>query len=131
MKRRLFAGALALALCFGLLPMAALAAEPSTGNWIDVADISWYSEEATEYHISTAEQLAGLAYLVNGGNFFAGKINWKSSLFTNGIELIRLMRSCRFLWIDRYGTVSKKDSFQAVLMKKSMWNIISKGDKNI
>lgn len=44
-------------------------------NWIDLADISWYTgnESKTEFTISTAEQLSGLAKLVNSGNTFAGK----------------------------------------------------------
>lgn len=34
------------------------------GNWIDVADTSWYGDGfATKFNISTAEQLAGLAQL--------------------------------------------------------------------
>lgn len=72
MKKRLFAGLLALALCLGVLPMSALAAGPAVESWIDVADISWYQEGETEHHISTAEQLAGLAKLVNEGKTFVG-----------------------------------------------------------
>ena len=37
------------------------------------ADTSWYSETATEFTLTTAEQLVGLAELVDGGNDFAGK----------------------------------------------------------
>ena len=36
------------------------------------ADTSWYDENGTEFTISTADQLAGLAGLVNGGNQFEG-----------------------------------------------------------
>ena len=47
-------------------------------SWLDNGnyDISWYSnEEATNYSITTAEQLAGLAHLVNNENkAFSGKI---------------------------------------------------------
>ena len=48
------------------------------GTWGDYADTSWYSghEEDENYHITTAEQLAGLAQLVNadkGKTNFAGK----------------------------------------------------------
>lgn len=42
-------------------------------TWDGTADTSWYNEEATEFTISTAEALAGLAKLVNEGNSFAGK----------------------------------------------------------
>ena len=73
MKKRLFAGLLALTLCLGVLPMSALAAGPTVKSWIDVADISWYQEGETEHHISTAEQLAGLAKLVNEGKTFVGE----------------------------------------------------------
>jgi C1A family cysteine protease len=34
------------------------------GNWIDVADTSWYNSSQTQFIISTAEQLAGLAKIV-------------------------------------------------------------------
>ncbi len=47
----------------------------SENNWITVADTSWYENDldATAYTITTPEQLAGLAQLVNGGNAFQGK----------------------------------------------------------
>lgn len=37
-----------------------------------LADISLYTEDTTEYHITTIEQLAGLVKLVNEGNSFIG-----------------------------------------------------------
>lgn len=43
------------------------------GNWIDLADDSWYTGDANEYTLSTAEELAGLAKLVNGGELLDGK----------------------------------------------------------
>ena len=89
MKKRIGSLLLILALCFTLLPTAALAAENTqeptepqetqdTETWGDKADTSWYTSapDASEYHISTAEQLAGLAQLVNtdpGTTNFAGK----------------------------------------------------------
>ena len=89
MKKRSGSLLLILALCFTLLPTAALAAENTqeptepqetqdTETWGDKADTSWYTSapDASEYHISTAEQLAGLAQLVNtdpGTTNFAGK----------------------------------------------------------
>ncbi len=39
-------------------------------NWSQVADTSWYVEGQTEFTITTAQQLAGLAKLVNEGNDF-------------------------------------------------------------
>ena len=59
-------------------PTAAFAEETSVDNWDGSADTSWYTSapDASEYRISTAEQLAGLAQLVNadpGTTNFAGK----------------------------------------------------------
>ena len=79
MKKRMTSLLLVLAMCFAMLPTAAFAAEntqeptaafaegTSVDNWDGTADTSWYTSapDASEYHISTAEQLAGLAQLVN------------------------------------------------------------------
>ena len=46
---------------------------PDADAWDGTADTSWYNDEDTEFVITTAEQLAGLAELVDGGNTFAGK----------------------------------------------------------
>ena len=77
MKKRIESLLLILALCFTLLPTVAFAAD-STNAWDGTADTSWYTghESDPEYHITTAEQLAGLAQLVNadpGTTNFAGK----------------------------------------------------------
>ena len=76
MKKRIGSLLLILALCFTLLPTAALAAEntqepmesqepqetQNAETWGDKADTSWYVHETeSEYHIKTAEELAGLA----------------------------------------------------------------------
>ena len=50
----------------------------STSTWLDNAnryDTTWYTAnpDATEFHIDTEKELAGLAYLVNNGNAFNGK----------------------------------------------------------
>ena len=82
MKKRMTSLLLVLAMCFAMLPTAAFAAEntqeptaafaegTSVDNWDGTADTSWYvgHETDTEYHITTAEQLAGLAKLVNTEN---------------------------------------------------------------
>ena len=67
MKKRIASLLLILALCFTLLPTAAFAEETSVDNWDGTADTSWYTDHKTdtEYHFTTAEQLAGLAQLVN------------------------------------------------------------------
>ena len=41
--------------------------------WLGGIDTAWYTGEATEYVINTADELAGLAKLVNEGNSLAGK----------------------------------------------------------
>ena len=90
MKKRMTSLLLVLAMCVAMLPTAAFAAEntqeptaafaegTSVDNWDGSADTSWYTSapDASEYRISTAEQLAGLAQLVNadpGKTNFAGK----------------------------------------------------------
>ena len=44
-----------------------------TTLWQDNADESWYNGTATEFTLTTAAQVAGLAKIVNAGNNFAGK----------------------------------------------------------
>lgn len=44
-----------------------------TDEWDGTTDISWYDGEKEVYHINSAEQLAGLAELVNGGTSFKKK----------------------------------------------------------
>lgn len=70
---------LLLVLCFVMAfgSITALAAEGQTTDiWDGTADTSWYTghETESEYHITTAEQLAGLAQLINTGTItFEGK----------------------------------------------------------
>lgn len=78
MKKKILSLLLALCLVMALVPMTAFAEGTSVDNWDGSADTSWYvgHETDTEYHITTAEQLAGLAQLVNadpGTTNFAGK----------------------------------------------------------
>ena len=42
-------------------------------NWIELADTTWYNENDATFTIDTAEELAGLAKLVNEGNDFSKK----------------------------------------------------------
>ena len=110
MKKRIGSLLLILALCFTLLPTAAFAAENTqeptepqepqetqdAKTWGDKADTSWYvgHETDTEYHITTAEQLAGLAQLVNadpGTTNFAGKTFYlENDLDLSGHEWISI-----------------------------------------
>lgn len=59
-----------LSLIFALVAFTGLQAQTI---WDGTADTSWYNETSTEFEISTAEQLAGLAELVNNGTDFSGK----------------------------------------------------------
>ena len=87
---------LLLSLLFALVALTGLHAQTI---WDGTADTSWYNETSTEFEISTAEQLAGLAKLVNNGNDFSYKTvrltadivlndtsdwgNWESSASAN------------------------------------------------
>ncbi len=42
--------------------------ELPTTSWLDNADTSWYNDTDTTFTLTTAEELAGLAAIVNGGN---------------------------------------------------------------
>ena len=42
-------------------------------TWDGTADTSWYNDTDTEFTLNTAEQVAGLSTLVDGGNDFVGK----------------------------------------------------------
>ena len=63
----------ALCAAFFLAHLVLFAPSANAANWIDSADVSWYDEGQTEFTISTEQQLAGLAKLVNDGNTFQDK----------------------------------------------------------
>lgn len=55
--------------------------------WSGRVDTKWYKQSEKRFEISTAEQLAGLAFLVNEGKSFEGKtIALKNDLILNKIE---------------------------------------------
>ena len=93
MKKRIGSLLLILALCFTLLPTAAFAAD-STNAWDGTADISWYTdhETDTEYRFTTAEQLAGMAKLINDdmANFKDKTIYLENDLDLGGHEWISI-----------------------------------------
>ena len=62
-------------LVFLLVSVLSLSAQ--TGYWTDEGnyDISWYDKTKDEFHITTARQLAGLAYLTNSEEGIAGSFN--------------------------------------------------------
>ena len=76
-KRKFLSSLFAFCLLFTLIPMTTLAAENETDTWDGTADTSWFdsSDVKDSYEIATAEQLAGLAEIVNSGEGadFAGK----------------------------------------------------------
>ena len=78
MKKRIASLFLVLAMALTLLPTAVMAEENSdVDTWDGTADTNWYDESKSEFHLKTAEQLAGLAQLVNadpGKTNFAGKV---------------------------------------------------------
>ena len=101
MKKKIVSLALVLALCLSLLPVTAFAEEEpqepqetqDAKTWGDKADTSWYVHETEpEYHIKTAEQLAGIAKLVNEGTVtFEGKtVYLDNDLDLAGIEWISI-----------------------------------------
>lgn len=68
MRKRILSLCMALALCLGLLPATALAADggvstTSVSGWDGTADTSWYTghESDSDYTITSAAELAGLA----------------------------------------------------------------------
>ena len=103
MKKKIVSLALVLTLCLSLLPVTAFAEEgesevstTTVDTWDGTADTKWYTdhETDTEYYITTAEQLAGLAQLVNadpGTTNFAGKTFYlKNDLDLSGHEWISI-----------------------------------------
>ena len=96
MKKKVLSLLLTLCLVMTFLPMAAFAEGTSADNWDGSADTSWYTSapDASEYHITTAEQLAGLAKLVNadpGTTNFAGKTFYlENDLDLSGHEWISI-----------------------------------------
>ena len=92
-------GLLAAALVVTAVPFTARAAEAdneasvSIGSvnpvnpWDGTVDTDWYDKSGTVYTISTPQQLAGLAELVNSGDTFEGKtVNLVQDIFLNGEE---------------------------------------------
>lgn len=103
MKKKIVSLALVLTLCLSLLPVTAFAEEgeseistTTVDTWDGTADTSWYTEgtEVTSYYIKTAEQLAGLAELINKENAsvsFDGKtVYLDSDLDLAGYEWISI-----------------------------------------
>lgn len=100
MKKKIASLALVLALCLFLLPVTAFAEEETqethetqiAGTWGEKANTTWYDENESVFHITTAEQLAGIATLVNAGTVtFEGKtIYLDNDIDLAGIEWISI-----------------------------------------
>ena len=91
MKKKLLSLLLALCLVMALVPMTAFAAG-TTDSWDGTADTSWYDENETEFHLQTAEQLSGMAKLINGdmANFKDKTIYLENDLDLGGHEWISI-----------------------------------------
>lgn len=111
MKKKLLSVLLALCLVVVLAPMTAFAAE-TTDSWDGTADTSWYDENETEFHLQTAEQLAGMAKLVNDktANFKDKTVYLDNDLDLSGHEWISIGDGANTAW----------GSFQGFLTDKAM-----------
>ena len=91
MKKKLLSLLLALCLVMALVPMTAFAAA-TMDTWDGTADTSWYDENKTEFHLQTAEQLAGMAKLVNDNtaNFKDKTVYLDNDLDLGGHEWISI-----------------------------------------
>lgn len=75
-KKRFAAALFSICLLASMLPgtgMAVFAQDSVRDAWDGTADTGWYDGTKTEYEISTAGELAGLAVLVNSGTKFEGE----------------------------------------------------------
>lgn len=81
---RILVFVLAAALVFGAVCVGGVS---GADVWDGSADTSWYKSNQNTFTLTTAEQLAGLASLVNSGNTFDGKtINLGADLDLSGHE---------------------------------------------
>ena len=73
MSKKVLSGlTLAAVMLTELIPMS-IAYAKNTDTWDGTTDTSWYVSTGSEYVLTTAEQFAGFAELVNGGETFQGK----------------------------------------------------------
>ena len=99
MKKKLLSILLALCLVMALVPMTAFA-EDTMDTWDGTADTSWYDENKTEFHLQTAEQLAGMAKLVNDNtaNFKDKTVYLDNDLDLGGHEWISIGNGANTAW---------------------------------
>ena len=98
-KRKFLSLLLAMSLVLALVPMTAFAAD-TTDSWDGSADTSWYDENETEFHLQTAEQLAGMAKLINDGtaNFKDKTVYLENDLDLGGHEWISIGDGANTAW---------------------------------
>ena len=107
-----------------VLALCASMAIAAPAIWDGTADVSWYDASAQAYNLTTAEQLAGLAQLVNNGNAFAGKtITLGADIFLNdttGVGDGSWMNKSHRVWTP-IGTQANpfKGEFDALAGKKN------------
>ena len=99
MKKKLLSLLLALCLVMALVPMTAFAAD-TMDTWDGTADTSWYDENKTEFHLQTAEQLAGMEKLVNDNtaNFKDKTVYLDNDLDLGGHEWISIGNGANTAW---------------------------------
>ena len=99
MKKKILSLLLALCLVMALVPMTAFAAG-TTDSWDGTADTSWYDENETEFHLQTAEQLAGMAKLINDDTaYFKDKtVYLDNDLDLGGHEWISIGNGANTAW---------------------------------
>ena len=91
-KRKFLSLLTALCMALTLVPMTAFAAENTADSWDGTADTSWYDEQKTEFHLTTAEQLAGMAKLINDDttNFKDATVYLDNDLDLSGHEWVSI-----------------------------------------
>lgn len=91
MKKRLLSLTLALLMCLSLIPMTALAAEPTVS--IDRSECGPYSELTVTFSGVTEEMVAARAWIgiaVKGGNYLSGGQYWEYLTTSSGTVILRV-----------------------------------------
>ena len=85
-------------------------AEEIVDVWDGTSDTSWYNDTDTEFTITTAEQLAGLAELVDSGNTFEGK----TVKLGNSIDLYAKDEAEELISFDPIGSYKNDKAFKGI-----------------
>jgi len=92
---------------FSLALLIFLASAADAANWIDSADVSWYDEGKAKFDLTTGEQLAGLAKLVNDGNTFQDK----TVRLDADLSLVERDWTPIGVWVDSAGRMMFRGTF--------------------